>query len=58
MTFGFLYICTVFLDLVYFTTRVPDASATRVENFDFHNNTNENIFSHPYISYIANERLT
>ena len=27
------------------------------KNFDFGNDTRENIFSHPYISYIANERL-
>ena len=27
------------------------------ENIDFDNNTSENIFSHTYISYIANERL-
>ena len=27
------------------------------KNFDFGNDTSENIFSHPYISYIANERL-
>ena len=26
-------------------------------NFDFDNDTSENIFSLPYISYIANERL-
>ena len=32
-------------------------SATRVTNFDFDNDTSENIFSLPYISYIANERL-
>ena len=61
-------------DLVYFTTRVPDTSATRVtqvllerhkcdtsatlvRNFYFDNDTSENIFSHPYISYMANERL-
>ena len=25
--------------------------------FDSDNDTSENIFSHPYISYIANERL-
>ena len=44
--------------LVYFTTPVPDTndtSATRVKNFDFNNDTRENIFSHPYISFIANE---
>ena len=34
-----------------------DTSATRVENFDFNNGTSENIFSHPYISYMTNERL-
>ena len=57
-------------DLVYFTTRVPDmndTSATRTtrvlheghewKRFDFDNDTSENIFSHPYISYIADERL-
>ena len=63
----------MFIDLVYFTTRVQDrsnASATRtthvwhvrhectqVKNFDFDNNTSENIFSHTYINYIVNERL-
>ena len=26
-------------------------------NFDFYNDTSENKFSHPYISYMANERL-
>ena len=31
--------------------------ATRGKNFDFDNDTNENIFSHPYISYISNETL-
>ena len=34
-----------------------DTSVTRVNNFDFDNDTSEIIFSHPYISYIANERL-
>ena len=34
-----------------------DTSMTRVNNFDFDNDTSEIIFSHPYISYIANERL-
>ena len=32
-------------------------SATRVKSFDFDNNTSQNMFSHPYISYIVNERL-
>ena len=34
-----------------------DASATRVKNFDFDNDTGKNIFLHPYIYYIASERL-
>ena len=51
------------VNLLYFTTRVPDTSdtsatrTTRVKNFDFDNDTSENIFSHPCISYMANERL-
>ena len=28
-----------------------------MKNFDFDNNTSENIFSHTYINYIVNERL-
>ena len=27
------------------------------ENFNFDNDTSENVFSHPYIRYIANQRL-
>ena len=41
-------------------TRVPDtndASATRVKNFDFFNDTSKNIFSYPYIYYMASERV-
>ena len=34
-----------------------DMSATQVKNFDFDNNSNKNKFSHPYIHYIASERL-
>ena len=34
-----------------------DTSATRVENFDFDNDASKIIFSHPYIYYIASERL-
>ena len=34
-----------------------DASATRVKNFDFDNDTSKNIFAHPYIYYLAKERL-
>ena len=45
------------------TTRVRhecytiDTSVTRVKNFAFDNDTSENTFSQPQISYIANERL-
>ena len=45
------------------TTRVRherytnNSSVTWVRNIDFDNDTSENIFSHPYISYMANERL-
>ena len=28
-----------------------------MKNFDFDNDTSENKFPHPYISYMANERL-
>ena len=34
-----------------------DTSATRVKNFDFENNMSKNIFPHPYIYYMASERL-
>ena len=34
-----------------------DTSATRVKNFNFDNDPSDNIFSHPYISYMANKRL-
>ena len=34
-----------------------NTSATLVRNFDFDNDTSENIFSHLYISYTANEGL-
>ena len=45
------------------TTRVRyecctnNTSAKRVKNFDFDNDMSENTFLHPYISYMANERL-
>ena len=32
-------------------------SVTRVKNVDFDNDTSKNIFSHPYIYYMASERL-
>ena len=34
-----------------------DTRMTRVENFDFDNDTGRNIFSHPYIYYMASEGL-
>ena len=34
-----------------------DTSATQVKNFDFDNDTVKTIFSHPYIYYMASERL-
>ena len=34
-----------------------NTSATLVRNFDFDNDTSENIFSHLYIRYMANEGL-
>ena len=39
------------------TSETNNTSGTRVENFDFDNDTSENMFSHPYISDMANERL-
>ena len=32
-------------------------SVTWINNFDFDNGTSENIFPHPYIYYMASERL-
>ena len=32
-------------------------SATQVKNFNFDNDTGKNIFSHPYIYYMASKRL-
>ena len=34
-----------------------DTSAKRVKNFDFDNGTSKDIFSLPYIYYMARERL-
>ena len=34
-----------------------DTSATQMRDYDFDNDKSENIFSHHYISYMANERL-
>ena len=34
-----------------------DTSATQVKHFDFDNDTSKNIFSRPYIYYMAGERL-
>ena len=38
-------------------SETSDMSATRVENFDFDNDTSKNIFSHSYFYYMASERL-
>ena len=35
-----------------------NTSVTRVKNFDFDNGTSKNIFSQPYIYYMASERLS
>ena len=34
-----------------------ETKAPRVKNLDFDNEKSENIFSHPYISYVTNEKL-
>ena len=34
-----------------------DTSATRVKNVDFNSDMSKNIFSHPYIHYVASEGL-
>ena len=45
------------------TTRVRhacytnDTSAIQVKNFDFDNDTSKNLFSHPYIYYMASKTL-
>ena len=44
-------------DIVRYKCCTNDTSATRVENFDFYNDTGKNIFSHPYICCMASERL-
>ena len=33
-----------------------DTNPTQAKNFDFDNDTSKNIFSHPYIYYMASER--
>ena len=40
-----------------YTNDMSPTRTTRAKNFDFDNYTSENIFSHPCISYMANERL-
>ena len=39
------------------TNDTSATQTTRLRNFDFDSDTSENIFSHLYISYVANERL-
>ena len=41
---------------VWHECNTTSTMATQVKNFDFDNDTSENIFSHPYISYMANEK--
>ena len=52
-----LFIIGTHVTLVRHECYTNDTSATRVKNFDFDNDTSENIFSHHYINYVANERL-
>ena len=44
-------------DTVQHECYTKDKSATQVKNFDFDNDTSENIFSHLYITYMANKKL-
>ena len=44
-------------DTVQHECYTKDKSATQVKNFDFDNDTSENIFSHPCITYMANKKL-
>ena len=51
------------VDITFFPKKVrherdtSDTSPTQMKNFDFDNNTSKKIFSHPYIYYMASERL-
>ena len=40
-----------------YTNDTSATRTTRVKNFDFENDTGKNMFSHPYIYYMASERL-
>ena len=49
--------CSTSETLVQRECHTSDTTATRVKNFVFDNGTSENMSSHPYIYYMANERL-
>ena len=42
---------------VWHECNATSTMATPVKNFDFDNDTSENIFSHPCITYMANKKL-
>ena len=48
--------CNTSATQVWHECYTNDTSAKRMRIFDFDNDTSEKIFSHPYISYMANER--
>ena len=49
--------CDTSATQVRYECYMNDTSATRVKNFDFDNDTRKNIFLHPYIYFMASERL-
>ena len=49
--------CNTSATQVWLECYTNDTSEDRVKNFDFDNDTGKNIFSHPYIYYMASERL-
>ena len=54
--------CNTSVTGVWYERRMCNTSSARtkkvrLKNFDFHNNTSENMFLHPYVSYMVNERL-
>ena len=40
-----------------YTNDTSATQMTQIKNFDFDNEMSKNIFSHPYIYYMASERL-
>ena len=49
--------CNTSATHVWLECYTNDMSEDRVKNFDFDNDTGKNIFLHPYIYYVASERL-